>query len=38
MTELALNFDFSGAIVRTISKSLDDIWFIGKDVAIALGH
>lgn len=38
MNELMLNFEFGENPVRTIAKSVDEIWFIGKDVAIALGH
>ena len=38
MNELMLNFEFGENPVRTITKSVDEIWFVGKDVAIALGH
>lgn len=38
MNELMLNFKFGENPVRTITKSVDEIWFVGKDVAIALGH
>lgn len=38
MNELMLNFEFGENLVRTITKSVDEIWFVGKDVAIALGH
>lgn len=38
MNELMLNFEFDENPVRTITKSVDEIWFVGKDVAIALGH
>lgn len=38
MNELMLNFEFGENPVRTIMKSVDEIWFVGKDVTIALGH
>lgn len=38
MNELMLNFEFGENPVRTITKSVDEIWFVGKDVTIALGH
>lgn len=38
MNQLTLNFDFENTVIRTITTALDQIWFAGKDVAIALGH
>lgn len=38
MNQLALNFDFENTVIRTITTALDQIWFAGKDVAVALGH
>lgn len=38
MNQLALNFSYSGVRVRTIATGPDEIWFVGKDVAVALGH
>lgn len=38
MNQLTLNFDFENTVVRTITTALDEIWFAGKDVAVALGH
>lgn len=38
MNQLTLNFDFENTVVRTITTALDEIWFVGKDVAVALGH
>ena len=38
MNQLALNFTYSDIQIRTITTALDEIWFVGKDVAVALGH
>lgn len=38
MNQLTLNFDFENTVIRTITTALDQIWFAGKDVAVALGH
>ena len=38
MNQLTLNFDFENIVIRTITTALDQIWFAGKDVAVALGH
>lgn len=38
MNQLALNFDFENTVIRTITTAFDQIWFAGKDVAVALGH
>lgn len=38
MNQLTLNFDFENIVIRTITTALDEIWFVGKDVAVALGH
>lgn len=37
MSELALNFNFDSILVHTISKSLDEVWFMLKDVCDVLG-
>lgn len=38
MSQLALDFSWSGIPIRTITTGPDEIWFAGKDVATALGH
>lgn len=38
MSQLTLNFAFENTVIRTITTALDQIWFAGKDVAVALGH
>lgn len=38
MNQLALDFSYSGVQIRTITTGPDEIWFVGRDVATALGH
>ena len=38
MNQLALDFSWSGIPIRTITTGPDEIWFVGRDVAVALGH